>query len=309
LVLATVLASCEPALVVGDLVCPPAEGGAPGVEVDGVLKACEPSSVTAGRAGNDSAGMAGASGEASGGMSGAGEGNEVCPEGGAIGNATASLDTPLPAPWKTSFDAGFCAYDDGGFCYSDSESAYRLVTAPVHSGMFAAAFEMGPSSAGGQRQARCVREGVLPTEAYYGAWYYVPSELSGARDWNLFHFQGGQPRTLLHGLWDVSMNEVAGTGLAFYVFDAIHNGHYGQVDPKPIPRDHWFQLEFYLKRAADATGEIALYQDGKEIVRRTGLVTDDSPFAQWYVGNYAATLQNTPLTMTVYVDDVTVRLP
>ena len=303
LALAAVLASCEPPLVVGDLVCPPSAGGAPGIDANGVFRGCEIPSNAAGRAGT-SAGMAGASGE----MSGGGD-SEVCPEGGANGNVNGGVAGPLAVPWKTSFEAGFCIYDDGGFCYSDPDSSSRIVTSPVHSGMFAAAFEMNPSPSGGKRQTRCVREGVLPLEAYYGAWYYVPSGLAGSHDWNLFHFQGGQPRTLLHGLWDVSMNDSAGNGYAVFIYNTVQDAHYGQVDPKPIPTDRWFQLEFYLKRAADATGEVALYQDGEEVVRRTGIITDETPFGEWYVGNYAGALENTGSIVTVYVDDVTVRLP
>src|SRR4051812_2238160 len=93
LVLAAVLASCEPALVVGDVVCPPSEGGAPGIDANGAFTVCSTSSAagTAGSGGTSagtspitSAGMGAASGETSGGMSAGGESTEVCPEGGAI---------------------------------------------------------------------------------------------------------------------------------------------------------------------------------------------------------------------------------
>lgn len=299
--LAALLASCEPALVVGDLVCPPSTGGAPGFDANGVFRGCEPPSAGGGGSSAGVAGMAGMSGE----MSVGGEAGEVCPEGGEPG----FYDGPLVAPWKTSFDAGFCNYQDAGYCYADPESSRRVVTSPVHSGTFAAAFDMSPSSSTNERQTRCVRQGVLPVEAYYGAWYYIPSDLAGSHDWNLFHFAGGKPRSLLHGLWDVSMNDSAGNGFAIFIYDTVKDGHYGQTDPVPIPRDRWFQLEFYLKRAADATGEVAVYQDGVELVRRTGIVTDDTPFGEWYVGNYAGALDNTRSTVTVYVDDVTVRLP
>jgi len=149
----------------------------------------------------------------------------------------------------------------------------------------------------------------MPLEAYYGAWYYIPSSLVGANDWNLFHFQGGNRGTPLHGLWDVSMDDSAGNGLEAFIYDAIHDGHYGQTAPKPIPRDRWVHFEFYWKRATDTTGEVALFQDGEEVVRRSGIVTDNSPFGEWYVGNYTATLNDTGATVSLYVDDVTVRLP
>jgi hypothetical protein len=60
-----------------------------------------------------------------------------------------------------------------------------------------------------------------------------------------------------------------------------------------------------LKRAADATGEVALYQDGELLIQATDLITDDSSWGQWYVGNLAQGL--TPPDSTLYVDDVTLR--
>lgn len=218
-------------------------------------------------------------------------------------------DGPLPVPWQTSFDDGFCSYEHlAGFCYADPDSEYRIVTSPVHSGPFAAAFEFRPTDRPGERQARCVREGVLADEAYYGAWYYVPSSASGARTWNLFHFRGGLPGQELHGLWDVSMEERSGA-LAVYVLDLMNGERHAPAEALPIPLDRWFQLEFYLKRSAEPTGAIALFQDGTELVRETDLITDDSRFGQWYVGNWKSSLTFATSTITVYVDDVTVRLP
>lgn len=55
----------------------------------------------------------------------------------------------------------------------------------------------------------------------------------------------------------------------------------------------WSQLQTYLKRSADQGGEVALRQDGAELVRKTNLITDESPFARWYAarryaGNWAS---------------------
>jgi hypothetical protein len=230
--------------------------------------------------------------------------------GAAVKNAKGVFnDGPLPAPWQTSFDDGFCGYRYlAGFCYADSSSSFRLVTSPVHTGPFAAAFDIEGGDAMGARQTRCVREGVLPAEAYYGAWYFVPSGLSGAHDWNLIHFQGGEPGQRLGGLWDVSIDDRDGP-LAAYVSDLRANERHDPAVARPIPLDRWFQLEFYLRSAADTTGAVALYQDGEELVRVTSVVTNDTPFSQWYVGNYARSIAPGSLTSTVYVDDVTVRLP
>jgi len=217
---------------------------------------------------------------------------------------------PLPAPWQTSFDDGFCGFKyRAGFCYSDADSSYRVVTDPVHTGPFAAAFDMNSSESTGARQTRCVREGVLPSEAYYGAWYYVPSYLSAAaHSWNLFHFQGGMPGQRLDGLWDVSMDDSSGV-LAAYIANLKGGEPHDRPTPQPIPMNRWFQLEFYLKSAPDTTGEVALFQDGQELVRVTGLITNDTPFTQWYVGNWTATIAPNSPTSSLYVDDVSVRLP
>jgi len=48
-----------------------------------------------------------------------------------------------------------------------------------------------------------------------------------------------------------------------------------------------------------------VYQDGVVALRLTRLITDDTDWGQWYVGNYARTL--VPAKSTVYVDDVTIR--
>ncbi len=71
-----------------------------------------------------------------------------------------------------------------------------------------------------------------------------------------------------------------------------------------LPIGAWVHLQVYLKRAADATGELAVYQDGEEALRLPGIITDDSEWGQWYVGNWATDIE--PPDSTVYVDDVSI---
>jgi len=71
-----------------------------------------------------------------------------------------------------------------------------------------------------------------------------------------------------------------------------------------VPVGSWFRLGVYLKRAIDATGELAVYQDDELALDLTNLATDDSPYGQWYVGNLELSL-TTPES-TVYVDDVAI---
>jgi hypothetical protein len=221
--------------------------------------------------------------------------------------APSDAGTPLKTdaiqtPWSTGFEQGFCDFTQtAGFCLADAHAAYRVVTSPVHSGQFAAAFDVYTSAAG--YQARCVRQGALPPAAYYGAWYYVPVAATNLANWNLLHFQGGD-QSGQHNLWDVSLKSTSTGDLQLFVYDSVNSVTRNAQNPEAVPIGSWFHVELYLKRAADTTGEIALYQDGQVLIDVTGLATDDSDFGQWFVGNLAAAL--TPPNSTLYVDDVTI---
>lgn len=218
-------------------------------------------------------------------------------------------DGPLPAPWQDGFEDGFCGYRTlAGFCYAPpgGASAYRLVTQPVHSGAFAAAFDLGLDGEDAPHQTRCVREGVLPESARYGAWYYIPSGTADPVNWNLFFFQAREPGKQLDGLWDVSIDQTEDGGLALYLLDHVSGRPHHQTTPMQLPTDRWVHIEFYLKLAGDDSGEVALWQDGEELLRVTGVTTGDARFGQWYVGNLAISVS--PPRATLYVDDVTVEL-
>jgi len=218
-------------------------------------------------------------------------------------DATPPRTAPIALPWSTGFEDRFCDYSAaGGFCYLGSPATYEIVTSPVHSGRHAAAFTVRAGDPSGF-QARCVRQGVLPQKAVYGAWYYVPALARNSAVWNLVHFQGGDP-SAQHGLWDISLVNGASGDLELVVYDFLHQVARNPAPPTPVPIGSWFHLELYLARAADATGEVALYVDGRRVVQVTNIVTDDSSFGQWYVGNYATGLK--PEGSTLYVDDVTI---
>jgi hypothetical protein len=154
-------------------------------------------------------------------------------------------------------------------------------------------------------QARCFREGALPQHAVYGTWFYLPSPATNTGNWNLIHFQGGTPGGSMHNLWDVSLKSNDDGTLVAYLFDFLNAGIRVPTAAPAVPIGSWFHLEFRLWRASNATGEMALYQDGTLLMELTGLPTDDTDYGQWYVGNYADAL--TPPASTIYVDDVTIR--
>lgn len=217
--------------------------------------------------------------------------------------STPDASAPVALGWSTGFEDRFCDYTQpGGFCYAEARASYEIVSSPVRSGRYAAAFTVESDDPSGT-QARCVRQGGLPSAAYYGAWYFVPAPTTNFAVWNLFHFQGGTS-SVPHGLWDVSLVNTTNGQLRLVVFDFLSGLVRTPIDTPPIPIGSWFHLQFYFKRAANATGEVALYQDGRQVFAREGIITDDSDWGQWFVGNYADGLM--PADSTLYVDDVTI---
>jgi hypothetical protein len=145
----------------------------------------------------------------------------------------------------------------------------------------------------------------MPKSAYYGAWYFIPALVTSDGNWNLFHFLGGTSEEDSHPLWDVSLaNKLDGQlELSLLNFLTLTPSRSFNVEPVPIGR--WFQLEIKIVRSARPNGEVIVFQDGAVAIHLTDVITDDTAWGQWYVGNLAKTL--VPALSTVYVDDVTIR--
>ncbi|HMA94738.1 MAG TPA: hypothetical protein VKP30_18740 [Polyangiaceae bacterium] len=225
-----------------------------------------------------------------------------------LGTAGTSGTSTEFANWSTGFEDGFCDYSaPDGFCFVTGKASYDIVESPVHQGRYAAAFHVDSLSDVRAAQTRCVRQGALPEQAYYGAWYYIPSVSQNSGIWNLFHFQGGQQGTALQYLWDVSLINDGKGGLRTVVFSHVEGRDYGTEELPSVPIGEWFELQVFLKRDAGTSGEIAVYQNGTRFLNVSGIKTDnaDDAWGQWYVGNLADSLD--PPVSTVYVDDISVR--
>jgi hypothetical protein len=214
-----------------------------------------------------------------------------------------SAADPITVGWETGFEDGACDYVlYGGFCYRFPPITFRLVDAPVHTGRYAAEITVVTGTDGGaQPQGRCARQGVLPVEAYYGAWFLIPEAATNLGLWNLFHFRTDSSP---FGLWDVSLTKE----LKLELYSQRYVNSAERFSP-PVPIGRWFHVVLYLKRAKDASGAVALYlgdqQGDQKVVEYTNIVTDDTDWAQWYVGNLADNMN--PPACTVYLDDVSIR--
>ncbi len=210
-------------------------------------------------------------------------------------------------PWSTGFEDGLCGYHAArGYCYARHDAALEIVRTPAHSGNFAAAFTVnGNATTADRSQARCVTQGAMPKSATYGAWYRIPVKQISDGNWNLFHFLGGVSEADSHPLWDVSLATDTDGLLKLSVYNFLNRSRSDLSSVPEVPIDGWFHVEFQLTRSAQANGEVTLRQDNVVIFHQANLITDDTDWGQWYVGNYAKTL--VPSLSTVYVDDVEIR--
>ena len=226
---------------------------------------------------------------------------------GPVGRNDAGMVVPVrdavATPWTTGFEDAFCGYDDAkGWCYTDDASAtYTTVASPVHSGRHAAAFTLNSGDGGTGKQARCAREGTFPTDAYYGAWFYLPSLPQDVQNWNLFHFNAeNDSDSKWNNLLDVTLVKTNG-GFGLAIIDDRAGKSLGPAMPSAVPVGSWFYVELRFVRSG-TNGELTLYQDHQQVFDVSGINTDPYQYDQWYVGNLVASTSQPDLT--VYVDDV-----
>lgn len=240
-------------------------------------------------------------------------GDVVCPTD-ASASPAATWTDPIAVPWSTSFEDQFCDYKQAaGYCYADDDASFQIVSAPrPHSGRYAAAFRVNAADPKAL-QARCVRQGGLPTAAYYEAWYFVPVSAAANGNWNLWYFEGGSDENSQVPLWNISLVSGPNGAPALTAYSPLDGGQrYPMRRTVAIPIARWFRIKFLLERASDATGRAALYQDETLLFDESQIVTDgpsSAVFGQWYVGNLASIRGLAPADSTIYVDDVSVSAP
>ena len=157
---------------------------------------------------------------------------------------------PLAIPWSTGFENepdDTWTPGDSSACYATAGASFQIVTSPVHGGQHAAAFTVDTAVAS-PSQTRCLKQGVLPAAAYYGAWYYVPTQATSTGNWNLLHFQGADVAdgTNAHGLWDVSLANASDGTLQTVVYDFLRSRLLQTSTAVPVGA--WFHLEVFAAR-------------------------------------------------------------
>ena len=249
--------------------------------------------------------------------------------------------------WKTDHESGdLRGWTDKGFqspgggIYNtggtDVEAA--ATRQPAHSGNWSARATIRGAIRGqhGSRAVRLMRwtnaawdagGQPLPREAYFSAWYYIPTLYNPnkygdwARNqvswWNIFQFKDKDQNGQSQPLWTVNLlldEDAQQLCLSLYSPRNTNATHH-QPDPVFVPVGKWFHLEVLYRCATDATGRITLWQDGQQLLDVSNVVTSlggrdgQSLHPTWGVGSYTdhvEALGEAPGTATIYIDDAAV---
>jgi polysaccharide lyase-like protein len=223
------------------------------------------------------------------------------------------IDVGSDLLWTARFESGnfdeWTSVEGGSTLTSPASNDLAISTDRARRGAFAARMTTATSSEPVSSLSTLNREGDLPDEAYYSAWYFLPQSASVPNApilqyWAIMRFRGrtvaGDPGSAAD-LFDVDLRnrDSGGMTLRIFDYDSFADATMIQTDPV-VPVGRWFQVEAFHRMAPDATGRLSLWLDG-ELVADIRKATGSHAGAGWRVGNMALGLDATPVT--VYVDD------
>jgi hypothetical protein len=211
--------------------------------------------------------------------------------------------------WSATFEPGDLTewtFDgNGGISAQNVTSEPTATDEMAHGGRFSGKAEFSPRL-GMDSLSYFFRQKPSPPEAYYGAWFYLPADLSVGLWVSLVHFRGsetGDGRSL-SGTWDVNVyRNLAGQVVAHVYNFATAIVTEQPFPPVPFPLGRWVHLEVLLRKATNSDGALRVWQDGRLIVQIDGVPTVTNDWTEWDVGGGADDTAG-----AVYVDDATISL-
>ncbi len=215
--------------------------------------------------------------------------------------------------WSATFEAGDLSEwsgdgHGGAFVVDNVSVAPSATLALAHRGRYAGMATVAPVP-GTTSINYLFRDQPSEPAAYYSAWFYIPSSFT-VKSWlSLIHFNGsasGDGKNL-SALWDLNLYPRPDGSLVAHLYDFfVTQTNLEQTFPVPVPVATWVHFEVLLRKAADATGEIAVWQDGVSILDHRNAVTAPTDWVQWDAG--VSSDDVAPSAATVYVDDAAISL-
>ena len=210
--------------------------------------------------------------------------------------------------WQALFEMGDLSEwesDGNGGVYTDPRATAAAATAQnSHRGRYSGVATFAP--VGLTSWSYLYREQPSPPDAYYGAWFFIPATLQ-INSWLSLHHFGYHPTAGAADtmpVWDFHVYPTASGDLAARLYEASSMKNVEQTTPVPVPVATWVHFEIRYRKAADATGQIVVWQDGVQILDVTNVVTAPTDRIQWDAGGGSNDIVPSPAI--VYLDDATI---
>jgi hypothetical protein len=224
---------------------------------------------------------------------------------GDIGDGAASI------LWSATFEVGdlseWAADGHGGVLVDGAPMPPSATLTVAHHGRYAGMATVTPVPGTASINYLYRNQPNLPA-AYYSAWFYLASSFT-VKGWlSLMHFNNsssGDGKNL-SAAWDLNLYPRPDGSLIAHLYNYVAVNNLEQAVPVPVPIATWVHFEVFLRKAADATGEVAVWQDGVSILDRRNVATAATDWMQWDAG--ASSNDVTPPTAVVYVDDAAISL-
>ena len=214
--------------------------------------------------------------------------------------------------WVSTFEDGnFGEWSDPGGGGPRSDTAPNTLeasTEQAHRGHYAAKLTIVPTMPDVYADASLMRKSGLPEEAYYSAWYYVPSPVTVGKFWTIFKLRMrsvADNATTEAELYDANIRSQPGGELTFWIYDHRIAGQIPQqTSDVVVPVGQWFQVEAFYRNAQDNTGRATFWFNGQLIADVNGMAMGPTPWVEWDAVNVGANLS--PVPVTIYVDDAAI---
>ena len=217
---------------------------------------------------------------------------------------SADHETEDVSQWTADM-AGHVVNDDGG--------VVEISDAYAHSGRHALLLSAPADPAPGALEggAHIVRRGLMPSSAYYSAWYLIPEPYTTESYWSVMQFAVDDPEIasgLAAGV-DLTLRSLPDGQLVLELFDHPQERlHTPIAYPPPIvPIGRWFLLEVHFRALAGESGSpLSVWLDGREVYRSDDQSTASPDVLLFVVCSVA--LRGTPRPLQLYVDDAAISL-
>ena len=220
-------------------------------------------------------------------------------------------DAGVSRLWTATFEPGdlseWTADGKGGTMVANLTTKPVATTEMAHNGKYAGKATVKPSM-GMVSIDYLYREQPSLTEGYYSAWFYIPGTFTVKTWLSIIHFVGSPSADgrNVFPTWDVNLYPQADGTLAAQLYDFVKQVNRQQPSAMAVPTSKWVHFELLLRKAADATGRIAVWQDGTPIFDVDGIPTSENGWAEWNVGGSSDEIS--PAPGYVYIDDAAISL-